>query len=168
MTVFGSICTRSLIDRTLICNAILYHFQITLVCGRINRPYLHSHFFSSRAHLSNSSLFVLATSEQKYVSSPPYSATTIYAPTQLPKSISTTSLHFKLSFKSLARDDLLINFLVSVFTSYKNFTSVEFNLGRMCVKQISSFFTIKSHKESLFPIIRLFCCVSLVVSSLQS
>ena len=39
----------------------------------------------------------------------------------------------------------------------------EFNLGRMCVKQISSFFTIKSHKESLFPIIWLFCCVSLVV-----
>ena len=38
MTVFGSICTRSRIDRTLICNAILYHFQITLFCGRINRP----------------------------------------------------------------------------------------------------------------------------------
>jgi hypothetical protein len=33
----------------------------------------------------------------------------------------------------------------------------------MCVKQISSHFTIKPHKESLFPIIRLFCCVSLVV-----
>ena len=38
LTVFGSICTRKLIDRTLICNAILYHFQITLRCGRTNRP----------------------------------------------------------------------------------------------------------------------------------
>ena len=37
MTVFGSFCTRSLINRTLICNAILYHFQITLTCGRTNR-----------------------------------------------------------------------------------------------------------------------------------
>ena len=64
MTVFGSICTRSRTDRTLICNAILYHFQITLFCGRINRPSSHSHFFSSRAHLSNSSLFVSATSSR--------------------------------------------------------------------------------------------------------
>ena len=38
MTVFGSTCTRLHIDRTLICNAILHHFQITLFCGRINRP----------------------------------------------------------------------------------------------------------------------------------
>ena len=37
MTVSGSICTRPRIDRTLICNAILYHFQITLTCGRFNR-----------------------------------------------------------------------------------------------------------------------------------
>ena len=40
MTVSGSICTRPLIDRTLICNAILYHFQITLICGHINRPFI--------------------------------------------------------------------------------------------------------------------------------
>ena len=38
MTVSGSTFTRLLIDRTLICNAILYHFQITLICGRYNRP----------------------------------------------------------------------------------------------------------------------------------
>ena len=38
MTVFGSTCTRPLIDRTLICNAILDHFQITMFCGPINRP----------------------------------------------------------------------------------------------------------------------------------
>ena len=51
-----------------------------------------------------------------------------------------------LSFKSSARDDLLINFLVSLFTPCKNLRSFEFNLGRICVKQISSLFTIKSHK----------------------
>ena len=39
MTVEGSKCTRILINRTLICNAILHHFQITLRCGRSNRPY---------------------------------------------------------------------------------------------------------------------------------
>jgi hypothetical protein len=38
MTVLGSKCTRIRTDRTLICNAILYHSQITLVCGRSNRP----------------------------------------------------------------------------------------------------------------------------------
>ena len=99
MTVFGSTCTRPLIDRTLICNAILYHFQITLICGRINRPSSHSHFFSSRAHLSNSSLFVSATSSRNMFRLPVNSATTIYAPTQTPKSISTTSLHFKPLFQ---------------------------------------------------------------------
>ena len=38
MTVLGSTCTRKLIDRTLICHAILYHFQIALFCGLNNRP----------------------------------------------------------------------------------------------------------------------------------
>jgi len=61
----------------------------------------------------------------------------------------------KIFFKSSAREDLFTNALVSVFTSYKNFTSFAFNLGRMCWKQISSFFTIKLH-TSLSPI-RLFC-----------
>jgi len=63
------------------------------------------------------------------------------------------SLTSNLYFKSLAREDLLINFLVSLFTPYKNFTSVRFNLGRMCLKQISSHFTTTSHKESLSPIV---------------
>jgi hypothetical protein len=40
MTASGSPCTRHLIDRTLLCNAILDHFQITLYCGPINRPYI--------------------------------------------------------------------------------------------------------------------------------
>ena len=62
---------------------------------------------------------------------PILSATTIYAPTQTPKSISTTSLQSKTSLSNLpSRDDLLINFLVSLFTPYKNFTSVPFNLGK--------------------------------------
>ena len=42
-----------------------------------------------------------------------------------------------LSFNSFSRDNLLINFLVSVFTSYKNFTSVPFNLGRTCFSTMS-------------------------------
>ena len=158
MTVFGSICTRSRTDRTLICNAILYHFQITLFCGRINRPSSHSHFFSSRAHLSNSSLFVSATSQQKYVSSPPTRPQRFMLPRNSKVDIDDISSTLKPFFKSPARDDLLINFLVSVFTSYKNLRSVAFNLGRMCWKQISSLFTIKSHKESLSPIL-LFCAL---------
>ena len=40
MTVFGSFYTRPLTDRTLLCHAILYHFQITLFCGRKNRPFI--------------------------------------------------------------------------------------------------------------------------------
>jgi hypothetical protein len=39
MTVSGSTYTRIRIDRTLICNAILDHVHITMICGRINRPY---------------------------------------------------------------------------------------------------------------------------------
>ena len=65
----------------------------------------------------------------------------------------------KLELLKWAREDLLINFLVSVFTSYKNLTSVPFNLGRMCLKQISSLFTIKLH-TSLSPI-RLLCALVL-------
>ena len=98
---------------------------------------------------------------------PSHSSTTIYSPKQLPKSILTTSrtlYSYTLNpfSKSPARDDLLINFLVSLFTPYKNFTSVPFNLGRMCLKQISSHFTTKSHKESLAPL-RL-CCPLVVIA----
>ena len=98
---------------------------------------------------------------------PSHSSTTIYSPKQLPKSVLTTSrtlYSYTLNpfSKSPARDDLLINFLVSLFTPYKNFTSVPFNLGRMCLKQISSHFTTKSHKESLAPL-RL-CCPLVVIA----
>jgi len=40
MTVIGSKCTRIRTDRTLICNAILYHFQITLSCGHTKRLFI--------------------------------------------------------------------------------------------------------------------------------
>ena len=124
MTVFGSTCTRLLIDRTLICNAILYHFQITLICGRINRPSSHSHFFSSRAHLSNSSLFVLATFQQKYVSSPPTRPQRFILPRKLQSRYRRHLFTLNFSFKSPARDDLLINFLVSLFTLVQEFKIV--------------------------------------------
>jgi len=39
MTIFGSICTRKLIHKTLICNTILKHFKITLFCGYSHRRY---------------------------------------------------------------------------------------------------------------------------------
>ena len=127
MTVFGSLCTQILIDRTLICNAILYHFQITLFCGHINRPFIPLTFFLLSRPLEQLEFIRSSNSSAENVVRPTNSATTIYSysPTQTPKSISTTSrslLNF--FFKSPMRDDLLINFLVSVFTSYKNFKSV--------------------------------------------
>jgi len=106
--------------------------------------------------LSNSSLFVLATKEQKYVSSyHQLGHNDLFSHTNSKVDIDDISFTLNFSFNSPLRDDLLINFLVSLFTSYKNLRSVPFNLGRMCLKQISSLFTIKSH-TSLSPI-RLFC-----------
>ena len=160
MTVFGSTCTRLLINRTLICNAILYHFQITLICGRINRPSSHSHFFSSRAHLSNSSLFVSATCQQKYVSSTSPSnvvirTTTDYAPTQLQSRYRRHLFTLNLSLQ-ITRARRSLNQLSRLpIHSVQEFHISRFNLGRMCLKQISSLFTIKSH-TSLSPL-RLFC-----------
>ena len=103
---------------------------------------------------------------------PSHSSTTIYSPKQLPKSILTTSrtlYSYTLNpfSKSPARDDLLINFLVSLFTPYKNFTSVPFNLGRMCLKQISSHFTTTSHKESLCSQVRVFLFLVFLVVALD-
>ena len=121
MTAIGSKCTRPLIDRTLICNAILYHFQITLICGRINRPFIPLTLFLLSRPLEQLEFIRLSNSKAEicfvlifHFTYP--TATTIYAPTRTPKSISTTSLStlnkYLVIFKSLARDDLLINFLV--------------------------------------------------------
>ena len=79
------------------------------------------------------------------------------------------SFTLNLSFNSFLRDDLLINFLVSLFTPCKNFTSVPFNLGKICLKQISSLFTITSHKkESLRPIFLFLPLVVTIVDSFPS
>jgi len=104
----------------------------------------HSHFFSSRIHLSNSSLFVRATFAQNIFSPVEYGHRFSHANSKV--DIDDISETLKLFFKSSFRDDLLINALVSLFTPYKNFTSVRFNLGKMCSKQTSSLSTITSHK----------------------
>ena len=92
MTVFGSICTRSRTDRTLICNAILYHFQITLFCGRINRPSIPLTLFLLSRPLEQLEFIRFSNSPAERFVFQVQSTTTIYAPTQTPKSISTTSL----------------------------------------------------------------------------
>ena len=161
MTVFGSICTRFLIDRTLIRNAILHHFQITLFCGPINRIFIPLTLFLLSRPLEQLEFIVLATCQQKdgSVQSPSYNG--ICSHTNSKVDIDDISLTLNFFLNSDLRDDLLINFLVSLFTSYKNFTSFEFNLGRMCLKQTSSLsFTTKPHKESLSPtppLPRFFC-----------
>ena len=160
MTVFGSTCTRVLIDRTLICNAILYHFQITLMCGRINRPFIPLTLFLLSRPLEQLEFIRFSNfpAEICFVSTR-LGHNDLFSHANSKVDIDDISSTLNLSFKSPARDDLLINFLVSVFTPYKNLTSVAFNLGRMCLKQISSLFTIKSH-TSLSPI-RLFCALVL-------
>ena len=113
--------TFHVIDRTLICNAILYHFQITLSCGRINRPSVPLTLFLLSRPLEQLEFIRVQQLASRNMFRPTNSATTIYSPTQTPKSISTTSLSIlNVFFKSSARDDLLIKFLVSVFTSCKN------------------------------------------------
>ena len=97
---FRQLCTRVLIDRTLICNAILYHFQITLSAAvlivfdpthtfLLSRPLEQLEFI----RLSNFTAEICFVVQSK-------PTTTIYAPTQLPKSISTTSLQSKTSFSN--------------------------------------------------------------------
>ena len=98
MTVLGSTCTRTLIDRTLICNAILYHFQITLFCGRTNRPFIPPTLFLLSRPLEQLEFIRLSNFQQKYVSSPVLGHNDLFSHTT-PKSISTTSLHFKLLFQ---------------------------------------------------------------------
>ena len=158
MTVFGSTCTRHLINRTLIRNAILYHFQITFSCGRTNRPFIPLTLFLLSRPLEQLSLFVRATpSEKKCLSFSSHQLghndlCSLFSHATSKVDIDDISFTSNFHFKPHLRGDLLINFLVSVFTPYKNLRSVLFNLGRMCWKQISSLFTITSHnKESLRP-----------------
>ena len=154
MTLCSSPSTRILIDRTLICNAILYHFQITLTCGRTNRLFIPLTLFLLSRPLEQLEFIRFSNFQQKYGSSIS-SSTSLYVPhgkcshATSKVDIDDISSIQNFFFKSPARDDLLINFLVSVFTSYKNLRSVAFNLGRICWKQISSFFTIKLPHISL-------------------
>ena len=141
MTLCSSPSTRILIDRTLICNAILYHFQITLICGRTNRLFIPLTLFLLSRPLEQLEFIRFSNFQQKYGSSISssdvcYTCPTENAPTQLPKSISTTSLQSKTSFSNHPRETISSpSFLVSVFTSYKNFRSFAFNLGRICVER---------------------------------
>jgi len=107
----------------------------------------HLHFFSSHAHLSNSSLFVWATPQQKYGSYHQLDGDNGFFHANSKVDIDDISLTLYFFFNSLLRDDLFTNALVSPFTPYKNLRSVPFNLGKIWVKQISSHFTITSHKE---------------------
>jgi len=92
-------------------------------------PTSHSHFFSSRTHLSNSSLFVWATFQQNHVSFQRLGHNDLFSHANSKVDIEDISLTLNVSSKSPARVDLLINFLVSVFTSYKNFTSVAYSIS---------------------------------------
>ena len=92
---FGQHLHTPLIDRTLICHAILYHFQITLTCGRYNRPSIPLTLFLLSRPLEQLEFIRLSNFPAEICSPTSHRSTTCptdNAPTQLPKSISTTSL----------------------------------------------------------------------------
>ena len=149
MTISGSKLTRSVTERTLICDAILYHFQITFLCGHINR------------HIIPLTLFLLSypLEQLEFIRSSNFRAENSFVPVTRPQpSILPRYFqsryrrhlaHFKRIFHIIRARRSFTKALVSLFTPYKNLRSVPFNLGRMCVKHTSSHFTITSHKESL-------------------
>ena len=123
MTVSGSICTRILIDRTLICNAILYHFQITLFCGRFNRPSIQLTLFLLSRPLEQLE-FIRSSNlpaEIYFVIYPVSRPQRFILPRNFQSRYRRHLFILNFFFKSPARDDLLINFLVSVFTSVQEF-----------------------------------------------
>ena len=93
----------------------------------------------SRTHSSNSSLFVRATLLQKEDlsshKSPDHNDLCSHATSKV--DIDDISLTLNPFFKSLARDDLFTNFLVSLFTPYKNLRSVPLSLHITCFSTIS-------------------------------
>ena len=148
MTVFGSICTRALIDRTLICNAILYHFQITLFCGHLNRKFIPLTFFLLSSPLEQ--LEFIRTSnflaEIRFTVPAPRPQRSIlprYFQSRYRRHLFDLKLPFQLPLarRSLHQRSRLFIHLVQEFEIRSRF-----NLGRICLKQISSLFTIKSHK----------------------
>ena len=138
MTVLGSICTRFLIDRTLIRNAILYHFQITLFCGRINRILIpltlfllsrpleqleFIRFSNSPAEICFPTLFPALFPEYPY-------CPTDLLPRLLPKSISTTSFSLETSISNLSHETISSPTLSSHYSLRTRVRSVLFNLGK--------------------------------------
>ena len=93
----------------------------------------------SRTHSSNSSLFVRATLLQKEdlssYKSPDHNDLCSHATSKVDIDDISSILNFFCN--SLLRDDLLINFLVSVFTPYKNLRSVPLSLHITCFSTIS-------------------------------
>ena len=76
MTVLRQQCHTLPIDRTLICNAILYHFQITLYCGHINRPFIPLTLFLLSRPLEQLEFIRFSNFQAEMCFVPPTSATT--------------------------------------------------------------------------------------------
>ena len=158
MTAIGSIYTRPLINRTLICSAILYHFQITLICGRTNRPFIPLTLFLLSRPLEQLRKFIRLSNliaEICFVFST-ISATTIYAPTQLPTSISTTSLYFKLLFQITCARRSLNQLSRLRIHSVQDFHIIPNRSRKNVFKTNIVALHDQIHKESLAPL-RLFC-----------
>jgi len=148
MTVSGGKLTRILIDRTCICHAILYHFQITLFCGRINRKSIPLTLFLLSYPLEQLEFIRFSNLRaEKCFIFPVIRPQRFILPHKLQSRYRRHIFNFKRLFQlPLARRSLHQRSRFTVFTSYKNLRSVGFNLGSTCLKQISSLFTIKSHK----------------------
>ena len=125
------------IDRTLICNAILYHFQITLYCGRINRPYIPLTLFLLSRPLEQLEFIRLSNLLAEICFVPPTRPQRFILPRNFQSRYRRHLVTLNPFSNSPLRDDLLIKALVSVFTPYKNFTSFEFNLGSTCFSTTS-------------------------------
>ena len=156
MTVSGSTCTRKLIDRTLICNAILYHFQITLTCGRFNRQIIPLTLFLLSRPLEELEFIRLSNLIAEICFAPVTRPQRFILPRKLQSRYRRHLFNFKPLFQiTCARGSLN---QLSRFTIH---SVQEFHIRRiqtrknMCLKQISPLFTIKLH-TSLAPV-RLFC-----------
>lgn len=74
------------IDRTLICNAVLYHFNVTVFCGLSTRPFIPLAFLLlSHPFGSNSSLFVVQQLSCRTIFPTRTTSTTMDSPARFPK-----------------------------------------------------------------------------------
>ena len=155
MTVFGSTCTRIHIHRTLICNAILHHFQVTLSHDRIERIcilltlFLLSRPFEQLEFIRSSNL----VAEVIFVQPIPKRLI-------LPSNFQSRYRRHLFNSKSLfelthSRGSLHQRSRFTIHFKQKlHFVSIQLK-SKMWLKQISSLFTITSH-TSPSPIL-LFC-----------